>query len=350
MLNKATLVVFDGFTKERCIAAYLFAKQVYRLTRKSGLLFTALYLKQCGFSLAKAYAGDYQPDLLPVPVALTRSGYPNIIPAFHRKLIIRKDDRADQLVQLYLSWFSLAKTIQLARPFKRKDFESIVSLPKDLDTIMEVCDLVKTRSRALINRNLPWISTIPLYQGISWEPTWKAVPNIKIPKDALYPHYWNKAVKSGFLALTYELAAFGTMLQLEHAHGAFFSSGGLWRERIRFALDPTNTETYHKDMEWFEKWVGPKLPTFSQLDYTGFFGRLAMVIEGAGKRRVLAIGNYIKQRLLYPYHKWLMAVLRRIPMDGTFNQRAPLDRLVGFKEGYSLDLKSATDRWPLPFM
>lgn len=75
-----------------------------------------------------------------------------------------------------------------------------------------------------------------------------------------------------------------------------------------------------------------------------------MVIEGAGKRRVFAIGNYIKQRLLYPYHKWLMAVLLRIPMDGTFDQTGPLKRLVGFEEAYSLDLKSATDRWPLPFM
>lgn len=35
-------------------------------------------------------------------------------------------------------------------------------------------------------------------------------------------------------------------------------------------------------------------------------------------------------------------------MDGTFDQVAPLDRLTGFKEGFRFDLKSATDRWPLP--
>lgn len=36
----------------------------------------------------------------------------------------------------------------------------------------------------------------------------------------------------------------------------------LWRERVRFALDLTKTETANKDLDCFERWVGPKLPTF----------------------------------------------------------------------------------------
>lgn len=76
------------------------------LGRKSGWLHLALYLKA---SLQKAYAGDkVKPELLPVPVSLTRSGYPRIIPSFHRRFILRKDDRATILVQLYLSFFSLS--------------------------------------------------------------------------------------------------------------------------------------------------------------------------------------------------------------------------------------------------
>ncbi|KAE9584285.1 putative RNA-dependent RNA polymerase, mitoviral (mitochondrion) [Lupinus albus] len=42
-----------------------------------------------------------------------------------------------------------------------------------------------------------------------------------------------------------------------------------------------------------------------------------------------------------------MKVLRRIPMDGTFDQVRPLDRLRSSIQVYSYDLKSATDRWPL---
>lgn len=45
-----------------------------------------------------------------------------------------------------------------------------------------------------------------------------------------------------------------------------------------------------------------------------------------------------------------MEVLKKIPTDGTFCQEKPLDNLVGQRECYSFDLKSATDRWPLVFM
>lgn len=44
---------------------------------------------------------------------------------------------------------------------------------------------------------------------------------------------------------------------------------------------------------------------------------------------------------------WLMDVLIKIPMDGTFNQHRPLDLLKGAMNCFSYDLKSATDRWPL---
>ncbi|KAK4547808.1 hypothetical protein RGQ29_032505 [Quercus rubra] len=36
-----------------------------------------------------------------------------------------------------------------------------------------------------------------------------------------------------------------------------------------------------------------------------------------------------------------------LPMDGTFNQEGPLDRLEGERHVFSYDLKNATDRWPL---
>ena len=65
------------------------------------------------------------------------------------------------------------------------------------------------------------------------------------------------------------------------------------------------------------------------------YGRLAQVIEGGGKRRIFAIGNYLSQRLLHPF--WVMDVLRTIPMDGTFNQDKPLLRLVPAFQCFSYD-------------
>ncbi|KAK8535204.1 hypothetical protein V6N12_056733 [Hibiscus sabdariffa] len=83
-------------------------------------------------------------------------------------------------------------------------------------------------------------------------------------------------------------------------------------------------------------------------DLFGYPGRLSHSVEsGAGRRRVFAVGNYVNQRLLQPLHNWLMEALGDLKTDGTFNQSAPLDRLVGAKKIYSIDLKAATDRWPL---
>lgn len=74
-------------------------------------------------------------------------------------------------------------------------------------------------------------------------------------------------------------------------------------------------------------------------------GRLGQVVEGGGKSLLFAIGNYVNQRLLHPFHVWVAEVLRRLPQDGTFNQTQPFDRLVGSRHSFSFDLKSATDRW-----
>ncbi|TCZ49333.1 hypothetical protein EXY23_27460 [Roseicella aquatilis] len=42
-----------------------------------------------------------------------------------------------------------------------------------------------------------------------------------------------------------------------------------------------------------------------------------------------------------------MNVLRNIPMDGTYNQLAPLKRIMHLSQFRSFDLSSATDRFPL---
>lgn len=78
-------------------------------------------------------------------VSLTRSGIPRIIPAYHRHVIRRRDDRADKLVQLYFS--GLSRLIKLAKPVSKVTFESIVTPLKDVDR--EVLSLIKEKFRDL---------------------------------------------------------------------------------------------------------------------------------------------------------------------------------------------------------
>ena len=71
----------------------------------------------------------------------------------------------------------------------------------------------------------------------------------------------------------------------------------------------------------------PFLPKLTDLGIPA--GKLGCSLEGAGKRRIFAIGNYINQRLLYPVHNWFARVLKTLAQDGTFNQVKPLESLVG---------------------
>jgi len=81
-------------------------------------------------------------------------------------------------------------------------------------------------------------------------------------------------------------------------------------------------------------------------------GKLGLKEEAAGKVRVFAMVDPLTQWLLAPVHKVLFSILRRIPMDGTFNQLKPLYRLIKMAQRrglplYSLDLSAATDRLPV---
>lgn len=79
-------------------------------------------------------------------------------------------------------------------------------------------------------------------------------------------------------------------------------------------------------------------------------GKLGLKEEAAGKVRVFAMVDPITQWLMSPVHKLLFSILRKLPMDGTFNQLKPIYRLLGLKtvKGlYSLDLSAATDRLPV---
>nr|QVU28731.1 RNA-dependent RNA polymerase [Paris mitovirus 1] len=358
-LLMAGLVVAAKWTKEMAILALCVARKMWAIGKKSGLLHLAHYLKQCSSSLQMAYGkGEkVKPSLLPVSISLSRSGYPTIIPAYHRKVMAEHSSRSDMLVRLYLSWFSMFKLIALAKPVSTKTFESIVKEPSDNGRILSICGELKTTFTRICGMYVPWINTIPVNQGIRWIPIWKATPN-----NLLWLH--GQAIKVGgrllkkstsiFTSLLYEMCAYGTLLQLEHATETLFSSGILWRNRVRYALDPMNTTFANIDLTWFEKWIGPTLPRIEHLVIPSGrpvkFGKLACAIEGGGKRRIFAIGNYVKQRLLRPYHDWFSTVLGRIPNDGTYNQLAPLRHLEGHKLLYSFGLKSAIDRWPLTVM
>lgn len=78
-------------------------------------------------------------------------------------------------------------------------------------------------------------------------------------------------------------------------------------------------------------------------------GKLGYKVEPAGKIRVFAMVDSLTQCVMKPLHDLLFSLLRKLETDGTFNQMRPAERLVslGYTSFWSLDLSSATDRFPL---
>ncbi|KAI5664245.1 hypothetical protein M9H77_23568 [Catharanthus roseus] len=172
---------------------------------------------------------------------------------------------------------------------------------------------------------MPWIRTAPLEQGMQFKLIWQALPSWSYSQKYLQATGFKeeevKWAKLPFTSFLFELCAFGTLLNISNAEGLV---------RAKAAC-------------------GCHMLVYDFRDSGMLFipGQLSCVFPGAGKGRMFAIGNYINQRLLRPFHEWAMLVLKRIPMDRTFNQRAPLRRLVGATDCYSYDLSTTMDRWPL---
>jgi len=79
-------------------------------------------------------------------------------------------------------------------------------------------------------------------------------------------------------------------------------------------------------------------------------GRLSVVYDQAGKARIVAITNWWIQLVLKPLHESIFDFLKTVDEDGTFNQTAPLDKIMKLNNDHKFscfDLTAATDRLPM---
>jgi len=79
----------------------------------------------------------------------------------------------------------------------------------------------------------------------------------------------------------------------------------------------------------------------------GGYRKLSYFPDREGKTRVIAIGDYFSQSVLRGLHVFLFRALKKIPQDCTFDQGGFKERLKNAEFYYSVDLKNATDRFPI---
>jgi hypothetical protein len=80
------------------------------------------------------------------------------------------------------------------------------------------------------------------------------------------------------------------------------------------------------------------------------FRRITYFPDKEDKVRVVAIGDYFSQTVLKPLHQYLFRVLKKIPQDVTFDQGGFVEKVKDWDIYYSVDLSSATDRFPIHFI
>jgi len=331
---------------------------------------------------------DRSPWALGANISRTRRGVPRIINVRHRQLLLKGDVGT---IRLWLSLFSLYREVEFKGRLK---LSTITDPGKDISMFLPRWEF--------------WVPTfyekIRLITGDPFK--------VKASKDlwpGLIPFIRKSSPNSGgwsaVMAIPWDVALFGSHLPsrtallewLKEVDGLELIWGmkALWKligAKARFAFEEFTKHEFGTE-EWKQKWykevpytcenrplgedphVSPLwyamkqgLPTVDMSPeiqqatllawyityYWGkplWFGRLGFK-EEPGKIRVFAMVNIVTQTLMQPLHKWIFDRLRMVPTDGTFNQTAPVERLIKRfrKEGHwvaSYDLSAATDRLPL---
>jgi len=126
-----------------------------------------------------------------------------------------------------------------------------------------------------------------------------------------------------------------------------FSMSNVHHDQLNYWLNLIGIDAYTK---MFGKlitnmWSDNRL--FSYKYETGYCGKLSIINDPELKLRVIAMVDYNSQVLLKPIHDNLLNKLRNFPCDRTFTQDPFNNWKLKGNHFHSLDLSSATDRFPV---
>jgi hypothetical protein len=126
-----------------------------------------------------------------------------------------------------------------------------------------------------------------------------------------------------------------------------FSLSNIHHNRLNHYIKIMSEEVYMKVYGNLIKntWIDNRL--FSYIKEPKCSGSLSIINDPELKQRVIAMSGYTTQLLLKPIHDNLLNMLKRFPQDRTFDQNPHNNWKPNGNSFHSLDLSSATDRFPL---
>jgi len=289
----------------------LFRTRIERLIHLNGRTFVCQYLKECFRLVVRWAANAYAPNGN-IGVSCVR-GLPRIIPAQIRLAMIqwKTEDSLSgfAVIRCVLTVLSLYRVIG-------------VKAPVNLGTIISPFKGVyQTMDSNVISAIASWLKVGLVIKPVSLFISESSGPN-------------------------YKQAIWGSPLDAV----AFLFNPFTW---FNFAMC-----CYLSGNLWFLCWqvgiVMGSLPLLPLLWIIGlcpvWLGKLAVIKEGAGKNRIVALTDYWTQAICLPLHNAIFKILKSIKQDGTFDQHAPVsllhDRILT-SGAWSFDLSAATDRLPV---
>lgn len=178
LYSKVLLCVYGSLAKGHCLAVYAMSREIIRLYRKSGPLFTGQYLKQVAFLLQWYVGGERsRPPNMKIYVSLTRSGIPRFIPPFYRKRIRDKSD--PKVIQVVLSVCTLSRMILVPPRGGLRVNPATIHIPKFqlTEACKELCRKFVSSGFSMLSAYAPAYRTIPLKLGYSFKPMFTSGPN-----------------------------------------------------------------------------------------------------------------------------------------------------------------------------
>lgn len=316
--------------------------RIYIIRKHQGLKGVTNYLKVNGVVLQQYLGGHVEKDLtlLKVRVSRTRKGLPRIIPILWRQRLMNDP----MLIRYILSIFALfrvlvyASPVNLATIIKPGSYTLEWLKPSYVGKFFKAIKLFKIVPRAFGDR---FVTTerskiFPILTSISLVPepyerngNSKIFPILTKGPTTVLPHEWSSAQSS-----------------VKRAAALITRDTELWTSLQALALRINGEAANLLNNLYSIAGEDPKLPLPAEYQSLTL-GKLGLKQEPAGKMRVFAMVDPFTQWVLNPLHKFIFKLLRRLPMDGTFNQSKPLMRMNKFKQLYSLDLTAATDRLPV---
>lgn len=373
MILRIVGLVVGNLSVTRVKITFGYARRVVGLYRRLGGKGLAMYLKTCYVLLQQSIGGYITApfQISKMNVARTRSGIPRIIDRRDRALIRQGDVT---IMRLWLSLFGLYRVLDFRGTLK---LHTIIAPGVDLSANGALSLWKKWLPVFLLKAQqetgLPWKIrmdreltpySIPLIR--------KASPNsgglssvAALPLDIVK---WTLAPQALQVSLSRYLQDVDG-LELAWGLKSLFKQVQRWTYTTRtiyarciwsnpfvqnpFLRDPQRAShgpfEPESSKEILTQTINPCEETWGPV---GGLGALGFKNE-PGKIRVFAMVDALTQGILLPLHNWLFKSLKSIGQDGTFDQAAPLERLIKRMDDpkktwiASYDLSAATDRLPL---